>query len=227
VSFCESLRAQSRELWQTLHEHPFLLEMADGTLPLGRFRFYLEQDLFFLPELARAVALGVARAEDGRQMRHFAEEIGAVVERELGNNERLLTRVLELGAPDGDGARAAAPATVAYGGFLVSTASKGGPLEIMTALLPCTWSYADIAGSLRGRVSDHPVYTDWVGFFASEEYVALIESRRAILDRLAAGASAARRARLASIFAMSTRLEHAFWEMAYRLEQWPDLREVA
>ena len=32
----------------------------------------------------------------------------------------------------------------------------------------------------------------------------------------------ARRRRLAEIFAMSSRLEGAFWEMAYTLDQWPD-----
>jgi thiaminase len=29
---------------------------------------------------------------------------------------------------------------------------------------------------------------------------------------------------LGEIFAMSSRLERGFWEMAYSLEQWPDLR---
>jgi thiaminase len=33
----------------------------------------------------------------------------------------------------------------------------------------------------------------------------------------------ARRREIAQIFATSSRLERAFWEMAYRLEQWPDL----
>ena len=57
----------------------------------------------------------------------------------------------------------------------------------MAALLPCTWSYADIAVSLRDRIAEHPVYAGWVGFFADPAYVELIAGRRATLDRLAAG----------------------------------------
>lgn len=230
VSLCESLRADCGELWEALHAHPFLREMAAGTLAPERFRFFLEQDIFFLPELARAVGLGVAKAESERELAHFAEEVEAVVVRELGNNRRLLARVLELGAADQGGLLAPAPATVAYSGFLVSTAGCGGTLEIMTALLPCTWSYADIARRLEHEIAPHPVYAAWVGFFASKNYVELIARRRRTLDELAAGIDEARRRRLADVFTMSTRLEHAFWDMAYRCEQWPDLadrREVA
>jgi thiaminase/transcriptional activator TenA len=100
VSFCESLRADCRDLWQGLHEHLFIRELAGGTLEPDKFRFYVEQDLFFLPELALAVALGIARAEESAEMRHFAEEVAVVVGRETENQTELLRRVLELGADD-------------------------------------------------------------------------------------------------------------------------------
>ena len=57
TSFCDSLREGCGELWQGLHRHPFLRELADGTLAPERFRFFLEQDIFFLPELARRDAI--------------------------------------------------------------------------------------------------------------------------------------------------------------------------
>ena len=78
MSFCDSLRDGCGELWQELHRHPFLRELADGTLAPERFRFFLEQDIFFLPELARAVALGVARSATTRKLAHFADELAAV-----------------------------------------------------------------------------------------------------------------------------------------------------
>lgn len=227
MSFCESLRDDCGERWQALHEHPFLRELADGTLALDRFRFYVEQDLFFLPELARAVGLGVVTAGDEATMRHFAEELTAVAEQEIANNRGLLGEVVALGAADRGGSVLAAPATVAYGGFLVATAGRGGSLEIMAALLPCTWSYADIAVGLRDEIAPHPVYERWARYFASHEYVELIAGRRRTLDELAAAVEPARRRRLSEIFTMSTRLELAFWEAAYTYEQWPDVREVA
>jgi thiaminase/transcriptional activator TenA len=227
ASFCESLRDDCAETWRALHDHPFIRELAAGTLEPDRFRFYVEQDLFFLPELARAVATGIAHADGDAEMRHFAEEVAIVVGREVENQHRLLQRTAELGAADRGGSAGAAPATLAYGSFLVATAYRGGAVEVMAALLPCTWSYADIAVSLEAEIADHPVYAEWVRFFADPGYVELIGQRRATLDRLADELPAARRRRLSGIFTMSTRLEHAFWDMAYRLEQWPDLAGAA
>jgi thiaminase/transcriptional activator TenA len=227
TSFCDSLRDGCSDAWQSLHAHPFIRELAAGTLHVDRFRFYVEQDLFFLPELARAVAVGMSRADDDGQMRHFAGEAAIVVGRETENQAELLRRVVELGGADRGGAEEAAPATVAYGSFLVATAGRGGPLDLMAALLPCTWSYADIAVALGDEIADHPVYGAWVRFFADPGYVAMIAERRETLDRLAASAPPEARGRLAEIFTTSTRLERAFWDMAYALERWPDRSEVS
>lgn len=226
MSFCESLREECADLWEGLHRHPFLQEMAAGTLPLDTFRFFVEQDLhFFLPDLSRGVAVGAAVARNDREMRHFAEELVAVVERENENNRVLLGRLVEMGTADRGGATVPGFATVAYSGYIVSTAARGGPLEIMTVLLPCTWSYADIGLRLQGRIEPHPVYADWVGFLAGDEYQELIAGRRRTLDELAARTGDDHRRRLTEIFRMATRLEHLFWDMAYRCEQWPDVKE--
>jgi thiaminase/transcriptional activator TenA len=226
-SLCDSLLGDCRESWQALHDHPFIRELAAGTLAPDRFRFYVEQDLFFLPELARAVAIGITHAGDTEAMRHFAEETAIVVGRELENQHELLRRIAELGAVERGGSLCAAPATLAYGSYLVATAHRGGSLDVMAALLPCTWSYADIAVALEDEIASHPVYGEWVRFFANPEYVELIAGRRQTLDRLAQGIGVGRRRRLSEIFTTSTRLERRFWDMAYRLEQWPDLAEAA
>lgn len=226
MSFCASLREECSQQWEGLHLHPFLRELAAGTLPLDTFRFFVEQDLYyFLPDLSRAVAIGAAVARDERELRHFAGELVAVVERETENNRDLLQRLAGMGAADRGGAPVPGPATVAYSGYIVSTAARGGPLEVMTVLLPCTWSYAEIGVRLQGEIAPHPVYADWVGFLASDEYVELIAGRRRTLDELAALTDEGHRRRLTELFRTAMRLEQLFWDMAYRCEQWPDVRE--
>ena len=211
-----------------MREHPFIQELAAGTLPPDSFRFYIEQDLFFLPALARAAAIGVARSSDTEAMRHFAEELSLTCSHEAEKQRELLRRVTELGAADRGGGLEPAPATVAYAGYVIEVSARGGTPELRAALLPCTWSYADIAVGLEGEIADHPVYGEWVRFFADPDYVALIASRRETLDAVAAGLPDARRGRLGEVFTMSARLERAFWDMAYSHEQWPDLEvEVA
>lgn len=222
---CEELRAGCRDVWESLHEHPFVRELAAGTLPLETFRFYLEQDLFFLPEYLRAIGLAIGRADGEQELELLVSEAQIVVGRELEGVQALLLRVEELTGP-GESDPEPAPTTVAYTGFVLATAVRGDAIDVMTALLPCAWSYADIAQRVADETADHSIYRDWIGFFAGTEYVDSIAERRAALDRVAAGLGESRRRRLEVVFATAVRLELAFWEMAYRHEQWPDLEEA-
>jgi len=222
---CEELRAGCRDVWEGLHEHPFLRELAAGTLPLETFRFYLEQDLFFLPDYLRAIGLAIGRADGEEELELLVSEAQIVAGRELESVQALLRRVEELTGP-GDADPEPAPTTVAYTGFLLATAARGDAIDVMTALLPCAWSYADIALGIADEIAEHPIYSDWIRFFAGAEYVESIAERRATLDRVAASVGDSRRRRLGALFATAARLELAFWEMAYTQEQWPDLEEA-
>jgi thiaminase/transcriptional activator TenA len=223
---CERLRADCRRAWASLHAHPFIRELAAGTLPPEKFRFYVEQNLQYLPEYARVLAIGASKAEDEQTMRAFAADAVNILERELPENRELLRRVVGLGAPDRGGSAGMMPANVAYTGFLVATAVQGGPLEIMAAVLPCTWSYGDIASALlaEGLVHDHPVYAEWIRFFGEPAYGQVVATMRSDFEAMAAAVGDGELERLSSLFTTSTRLERAFWDMAYDLERWPDAR---
>jgi thiaminase/transcriptional activator TenA len=221
----ERLRDECRPVWEALHAHPFIRELAAGTLPPETFRFYLEQNLQYLPEYARTIAAGAAKADDLPTMRLFARDLENILDNEIPENEELLARVIDLGARDLGGSAGMAPANVAYTGFLVSTAIQGGPLEIMAAILPCTWSYGDIGSRLAPEVADHPVYAEWVRFFGSPAYEEIVTRMRADFEALADRAGDAEPQRLSSLFTTSVRLERGFWDMAYERRHWPDVRE--
>jgi thiaminase/transcriptional activator TenA len=152
---------------------------------------------------------------------------------EIPNQRRVLHRLIELGAEDRGGGLGMAPANVAYTSYLHAVAAREGPLEIVAAVLPCAWSYVEIAARLAGEGAghpqgraDHPVYSDWLDFYRTDEVSSLVRAMREDFDSMVeeAGLGPTPSRRLAEIFAMSSRLEGAFWEMAYRLDQWPDLR---
>lgn len=223
------LRADSEPIWRGLHAHPFLRELAAGTLPLAKFRFFLEQDVLYLADFARCLALGAAKSATEAELRYFATQLDGTINLELPNQRRVLEQVCRLGAPDHGGARGMAPANVAYTSFLLRVASQGGPLDIVAAILPCAWSYLEIAGRLAGQLAEHPVYREWVGFYLTDEVTTLVREMREDFDEMARrGAdSEDRRRELAGIFGTSSRLEGGFWQMAYTLDQWPDLRPGA
>jgi len=226
-SVSEEMRAASAGIWDGLHAHPFLRELADGSLPLEKFRFFLEQDNLYLVEYARCLAMGAAKSRDDTELRYFTVDLNQVLDTELPSNRALLARVTEMGAADRGGALGMAPANVAYTSYMHSLALRGGPLEIMAALLPCAWSYVEIAERLAAeRTSTHEVYADWIAYFTLPAAVEAVACMRRDVDRLAdeGGRGVGAREELVEIFATSSRLERGFWEMAYTLEQWPDLR---
>lgn len=224
-SFSAELRARSGSIWDRLHGHPFLRELARGELPLEKFRFFLEQDVLYLPDYARCMAMGAAKSESEAELRFFASELDGTMNLELPNQHRVLRLACDLGAQDRGGSLGKAPANVAYTSFMLAVSAQGTPLEIMAAILPCAWSYVEIAHELVGEIADHPIYKDWVGFYLQDDVVALERKMRIDFDEMVRAASPgpARAERLADIFGTSSRLEESFWQMAYTFDQWPDL----
>lgn len=222
MSICDELRSGAGTAWTGLHGHPFVRGMADGTLPPERFRFYVEQNLLYLPHFARVLALGAARSDDLGQMATFAAACTEVLEIEIPTNRDLLARVAEL-APEPGGITVQAPANLGYTSYLVQLAYAGGPAEIMAAIMPCAWSYGEIAREI-GDVAPHPVYEGWIGFFASAEYWAVVEDLQDQFARMADGAD---RDRLQEIFTTSVRLERGFWDMAWECAVWADMAGAA
>jgi thiaminase (transcriptional activator TenA) len=224
-SLSAEFRGRSARVWERLHSHPFLRELAAGELPLDKFRFFLEQDVLYLPDFARCMAMGAAKSSTEAELRFFAAELDGTINLELPNQHRVLEQVCRLGAEDRGGALGKAPANVAYTGFMLAVAAQGTALEIIAAILPCAWSYVEIARGLADQIVDHPVYKDWVGFYLRDEVVGLEQKMRSDFDEMAdqSGLDADRVDRLAEIFATSSRLEESFWQMAYTFDQWPDL----
>jgi thiaminase (transcriptional activator TenA) len=227
ASLSAELRERSGPIWERLHSHPFLRELARGELPLDKFRFFLEQDVLYLPDFARCMALGAAKSTTEAELRFFASELDGTINLELPNQHQALEQACALGAQDRGGALGKAPANVAYTSFMLAVSGQGTPLEIMAAILPCAWSYVEIAHRLADEIVDHPVYKEWVGFYLTDQVVELVRKMRADFDGMVreAAPSASRSERLAEIFATSSRLEESFWQMAYTYDQWPDLQK--
>ena len=209
------LRDSSEPEWSALASEPFVSELAAGELAPERFRFYIEQNLQYLPQYARVMALGAAKSRDERELAMFAAALRQVIDVELPENRALLAKVVQAGAPDRGGAREAAPANLAYTSWLLAVAFSGGPVEILAAVLPCTWSYGAIGRQLAPGAAEHPVYGPWLRFFGDDNYAAVVERMRNDLDELAADSDAAQLERLAVTFRTGVRFEHGFWQMAY------------
>lgn len=214
------LREPCEDAWTELVENRFVAEMADSTLPLEQFRFYIEQNLFYLPAYSRMLGLALANSKTMEHIQRFAGALTQIVDIEIPANRRLLDEVVLMGAEDRGGSTEPGPACLAYSNFLVATAATGDVNEVMAAMLPCAWSYADIAARHRNPAS-HPIYREWLATFGAPRYQAYVSDLLADADRWLAGVSEAEMVRLQRAFRGGVRMESGFWSMASALGGWP------
>jgi thiaminase/transcriptional activator TenA len=219
-SACELLRGECQGIWEKIHDHAFLSEMADGSLPEAKFAFYVGQNLLFLPHLAKAAALGVAKANDEQTMREFSEIVGNIMNLEISKNRELLHQVAP--EPAAAGQFEMAPANLAYTRHLLTVAYEGSAADILASFTPCSWSYGEIGRAYAAsRPVSNPAYDRWFEFFSGDEYWTTLEAGKARLDRLCSAIDAAGLRRVSGIFRTSSQLEYLFWDMAYSQEGWP------
>jgi thiaminase (transcriptional activator TenA) len=218
--FADYLHRRAAPIWEAQQQHLFVRGIGDGTLDVEKFKYWVKQDYLYLIDYARLFALAVAKAPDLATMTKFAELVNAVLTVEM-DLHRSYAREWGISAEELEKTRKA-PTCQAYTDFLLRTAALGSFPELIGALLPCMWGFCEIGLALvkRGMPAD-PRYVKWIRMYSAPEFVELTERTRELMDRLAAGLPPEELQRIEEAFLTSSRFEHAFWGMAYGLEQWP------
>jgi len=212
------LRERGKPAWAAATSHPMVLQIGAGVLPHEIFRGYFEQNVLYLGEYARAIGLIIGKAPDLAATDVLTRFLWQIVRTEIPANIAFLGR---LGGPAGEaGGTATAtaqmlPVTYAYTRHLLYTCAQGSCAEGLTAVLPCQWSYGELAGPLMAALPADPVCADWIAMFGNADYDALVRETTGLLDRLADPRDDAAVQRLARVFDISTRYEVQFWDMAY------------
>src|SRR6266702_8013392 len=212
------LRERGTASWAAAVSHPMVAEIGAGSLPHETFRYYFEQNVLYLEDYARAIALIIGRAPDLAAVTVLTRFLGQIVDTELPANYAFLARLggpAQASSARPDPAAVMAPATYAYTRHLLDTAGRHDLPAGLAAVLPCQWSYGELAAGLAASLPADPVYADWIGMFAGDGYDELVEASTSLLDQHADVADEALMTSLAAVFDRSTRYELAFWDMAY------------
>lgn len=218
AEFSGTLRAAADPLWQAQHDHPFVRGIGDGSLDPDRFRHFVRQDYLYLVDYGRVFALAAGRAprlEVARRLvslAHETFETEMALHRELAAAWGIDADELERERPT--------PTTRAYTGFLLRTAALADFPIVAAALLPCMWGYSEVGVRLAGGgAAEGGPYAAWVASYAADEFAELAAWCRGLVDELAADVSAATREAMREAFLEASRLELAFWDASWRLEE--------
>ncbi|MGG7857801.1 thiaminase II [Klebsiella aerogenes] len=208
------LREQAGSEWQRYVSHPFLQQLAAGTLPQAAFRHYLTQDYLFLIHFARSYALLVSKLRTLPEMRAAAASMNAILAElplhvgyceQWGLNEDAMALQSE------------AMETINYTRYVLDIGHSGDALDLLAALLPCVAGYAEIGLGLlhnpQNNLHDNP-YASWIHNYGDESYLQGVNAAIGLLETLWQQRGAESRfAGLSDIFTTATRLEGNFWQM--------------
>ena len=79
--------------WERATNHPMVRAIGDGTLPHSVFRGYFEQNVLYLQEYARAIALIAAKAPDRAAITTLTRFQNQIVQTEIPANLGFLERL--------------------------------------------------------------------------------------------------------------------------------------
>ena len=222
----ERRRGFTTDLWRSIEHlydeilvHPFLAGLTDGTLPEECFRHYVLQDALYLRDYARALSLAGVRSPGEDTLVMFNEHSAGAIMVERSLHDSFLK---DLGIPEEELDRTPmSPTTLAYTSYLLRTASLGDYTEVLGAVLPCYWIYAEVGKALLEKGSPNTTYQKWVETYGGEDFNALVEAVLDVTDRACEDLSPYRRKKVTESFVTTSRYEWMFWDMGWTLEKWP------
>ena len=210
------LYACVKEIWPRYLCHPFVREMADGTLPAEKFRYYMLQDYLYLKDYVKIFAAIIQKADNFEQIRFLSGGMADTIGETFRTHRPFMKRLgiteeeIRLARPHMDNS--------AYSHYMLCEAQAGDVLTGLVTLLNCSWSYAYVAEQMVKRRPDalsHENYGAWFASYLSQEYR---NANQALIDRidaLGADIREERVQRLCEIFETCCRFDLRFWDMVY------------
>jgi thiaminase/transcriptional activator TenA len=219
MRFTADLWRAIEPIYTAILRHPFVAGLTDGSLARSSFQFYAVQDALYLRDFARCLSLAAARAPRDEWMIMFNEHAAGTLKVERTLHEGFFA---EFGLSPEDVARTPlAPTNLAYTSYLVAVAHAAPFHEAVAALLPCYWIYWEVGKALEQRGSPNPLYTRWIGTYASAEFGSAVEAVLECADTLAGTLDPAGRQAMQRHFVTTSRYEWMFWDMGYHRQTWP------
>jgi thiaminase/transcriptional activator TenA len=216
----------SARLWEDIDAtfeailaHPFVTGLTDGTLDTEVFAHYVAQDVHYLRDYARALAIVGAKAPTLTDTAMFARHAADVFDVELSLHSTLLP-ALGLDPATVGGARVT-PTTQAYTSYLLATAYGGSFAEGLAAILPCYWIYARVGTALLERGSPDPRFQSWINSYGGEEFAATVDQVLALTDQIGLVLNPVEEGVARAHFVTTARYEWMFFDAAHRRESWP------
>lgn len=222
-SFSSAAKEENIGLWRKIIKHPFIEKLGKLELQREKFRTFIEQDYQYLLGFIRCLGLFLAKSKQKQKIMDFKN----LVEINIEEIQALEKSYQKLGYSK-DKLRSAKPflATESYKSYILLQGYEGTKFEILGAILPCDWIFADIGKKLNKESPEpskdyHHVYLNWITSYASKNYQKSIKNLRQEIDEKSKNAGKREKKNFRKNFETGLRFEHSFFNAVYTPSQDP------
>ena len=197
-------------IYRSIIAHPFITELATGTLAPEKFDRYLAQDELYVGNYGRQMFELAELIPDPEQHRMFSEFAREGIEGEKAMHALLIER---FGI---DTAVQPSPVTAAYNAHTQEAIATGCKEIGLAAMLPCMWVYNEVGLHILriASVEGNP-YKEWIQEYGNDAFTQGVNQVLQLADEYAASADPATRERMTSAYVEATRYEYLFWDYGY------------
>lgn len=201
--------------WESYVNHEFVKQVANGTLPRNKFRFFIEQDYSYLIDYARVHCVAGSKAPALEDIEKELVIVGSV-RNEMGQHEKRL--IEEFGVKDMDYFRniKRGPALNNYSRYFNDVARRGNWQELVASLSPCLMGYGHALLNHEKHISvkEGDVYYEWCHTYLSTWYQDAMSKGKELLNQIASVYPREDIDTLITIYADVCELETKFWDAA-------------
>ncbi len=197
-------------IYKEIIEHPFIKELAAGTLATEKFDRYLAQDELYVGNYGRQMFELAELIPDKAQHDLFYAFAKEGIEGEQAMHALLIDR---FGI---DTKVLPSPITAAYNAHTEEAIRSGSKELGLAAMLPCAWVYNEVGLHILkiASVEGNP-YAEWIHEYGNEAFTEGVNTMLAMADDYAAAVSPELRAQMTKAYVEATQFEYWFWDYGY------------
>lgn len=206
---CQSCAAN----WQAATNHIFCQELAQGTLPVEKMKWYLAQDYQFIGSFVRLLATAVAHAPTLADSIPAAQFLALITGPE---NTYFQRSFVALDMTEAEQSPVPAPETLAFIQLMDAARESGRYEQMLAVLVAAEWTYLSWAERYVDYPDDLPFwFAEWIDLHAGTGFEAVVEYLRAQFDSTWPTLTAEQQAAAQACFVKAMGLERAFFDAAY------------
>lgn len=212
----DQLRSQTSLDWDAATDHAFCRELANGTLPVEKMKWYLAQDYKFIDRFVRLLATAIAHAPTLAASIPAAQFLAVITGPE---NTYFLRSFEALNMTPEEQNPPTAPSTLAFQNLMHEAQASGRYEQMLAVLVVAEWSYLTWASRYLDYSSELPFwFSEWIDLHCGDGFESVVEYLRHQLDLVWNDLSDQRKTDATDMFARAVKCERDFFDASYNLQ---------